>query len=477
MRFVATFAWLLGASAAHAQGPELSRTVLPNGLVMVQSPSESSRVGLCLVIATAPVADAKLEVPFGRALLDAAGGLPAALAQRGGRRHASVSTDRLEHCVEVVPQDARAAMRWLGAWFTRTERPAPNESAGEPSSDELGLRKLRALALHEPEPPRAAWSEVEGDWTRYRDETLTGSRAVLSVTGSVSEALVAELLSELARAPRGTRPAPPAAAKLRQTSERFMTVRDQRLAAPVVFYGWAAPSSSQADHRALQLIGLALAGSGDSTLARVLVKTRQVAKTAWVGLEDQERSNLFWLRFDVTPGLQVDRLAAPLTEIVRRVRLLGLTEQELEHARELARSSFERVRTDAGALALALARVELRTGDASDWFREQELLLQVTRDQTRDAAAALHEQRQSVVELHPRYYIDQPSTPDRPAKKPAARVHKVRRGDTLGQIAERYGVSLEALLRENKLQRRSLISPGQKLVIPAPPPARASSKR
>lgn len=45
-------------------------------------------------------------------------------------------------------------------------------------------------------------------------------------------------------------------------------------------------------------------------------------------------------------------------------------------------------------------------------------------------------------------------------------VYVVRRGDTLGSIARREGVSLTRLLRANDLSRRSTIYPGQSLVIP-----------
>jgi membrane-bound lytic murein transglycosylase D len=44
--------------------------------------------------------------------------------------------------------------------------------------------------------------------------------------------------------------------------------------------------------------------------------------------------------------------------------------------------------------------------------------------------------------------------------------YTVRRGDTLGAVADRHGVGLSALLRANGLGRRSTIYPGQELVIP-----------
>jgi membrane-bound lytic murein transglycosylase D len=61
-----------------------------------------------------------------------------------------------------------------------------------------------------------------------------------------------------------------------------------------------------------------------------------------------------------------------------------------------------------------------------------------------------------------------------PASSPAStagggagsKTYTVRRGDTLGAIADRHGVGLSVLLRANGLARRSTIYPGQRLVIP-----------
>lgn len=47
--------------------------------------------------------------------------------------------------------------------------------------------------------------------------------------------------------------------------------------------------------------------------------------------------------------------------------------------------------------------------------------------------------------------------------------HVVRRGDSLSQIARRYGASLQALLAANRLTTRSVIHPGQVLTVPVPP--------
>jgi membrane-bound lytic murein transglycosylase D len=53
-----------------------------------------------------------------------------------------------------------------------------------------------------------------------------------------------------------------------------------------------------------------------------------------------------------------------------------------------------------------------------------------------------------------------------PAAKPT--IHRVRRGETLGRIAERYGTDVAHLLRWNHLRSSQLIYPGQKIKVSAP---------
>jgi LysM repeat protein len=64
-----------------------------------------------------------------------------------------------------------------------------------------------------------------------------------------------------------------------------------------------------------------------------------------------------------------------------------------------------------------------------------------------------------------------PAAPERPRPKPPAppAVYLVIPGDTLTGIAARYRISVDALLRANRLAVDSIIHPGQKLVLPGVP--------
>jgi murein DD-endopeptidase MepM/ murein hydrolase activator NlpD len=63
-----------------------------------------------------------------------------------------------------------------------------------------------------------------------------------------------------------------------------------------------------------------------------------------------------------------------------------------------------------------------------------------------------------------------------PAPTGVARTHVVARGDTLGAIATRYGVSVTALVTANRLANdRVVLRLGQRLIVPAPASPRPSA--
>lgn len=55
-----------------------------------------------------------------------------------------------------------------------------------------------------------------------------------------------------------------------------------------------------------------------------------------------------------------------------------------------------------------------------------------------------------------------------PATAPQGERYVVQPGDTLGQIAARYGVTVEAIVQANKLDDPDVLRIGQELIIPKP---------
>jgi LysM repeat protein len=65
-------------------------------------------------------------------------------------------------------------------------------------------------------------------------------------------------------------------------------------------------------------------------------------------------------------------------------------------------------------------------------------------------------------------------TPDPPHALPAIRekteTYTVKSGDSLGVIAQRYGISLEQLIKANDLANPNILEVGQVLTVPVPAP-------
>lgn len=53
-----------------------------------------------------------------------------------------------------------------------------------------------------------------------------------------------------------------------------------------------------------------------------------------------------------------------------------------------------------------------------------------------------------------------------PTPTPTPTIHQVQAGDTLSRIANRYGVSVEALIDANNLSNPDRLVPGDRLIIP-----------
>jgi len=63
-------------------------------------------------------------------------------------------------------------------------------------------------------------------------------------------------------------------------------------------------------------------------------------------------------------------------------------------------------------------------------------------------------------------------SPPAPTSTPAPRTHVVEPGDNLWDLAQRYGVSVDAIVSANGLSDPEALVLGQKLVIPPPEPQR-----
>ena len=66
--------------------------------------------------------------------------------------------------------------------------------------------------------------------------------------------------------------------------------------------------------------------------------------------------------------------------------------------------------------------------------------------------------------------VENAPAPVKPAPTPGASTYTVQKGDSLAKIAKKHNVALDALLKQNGMNRATIIQIGQEISIPAPDP-------
>ncbi|MFH1480238.1 MAG: LysM peptidoglycan-binding domain-containing protein [Pseudomonadota bacterium] len=75
-------------------------------------------------------------------------------------------------------------------------------------------------------------------------------------------------------------------------------------------------------------------------------------------------------------------------------------------------------------------------------------------------------EKAKVAVVAPKQTEPAPTAQKKPLPQPKKRYHEVRAGETLFQIAKKYGTSVSDILRVNNFKKNQDIYPGQKILIP-----------
>jgi predicted Zn-dependent peptidase len=477
-RFAAfAIATLLWAGSGLADDGTAAREKLANGLVVLHSRDDAAaEAAACVGVRAGWHHELRGEE-------GSAAGVARALLPPGARWQLITDGDSTRFCASAAPAELVPMVKLLAARLQPTTPPVVlrdplakqlvSQATTPTKLTELVRSKLRALA-HLGQPPFGrevtTWSSALAPelLAGFHRHWYTPRNAAVSVTGLYSARDLASVRAELSKL-AGRAPASLVLPQTlpRQTSERFLTIRDASSKDSFAYYGWAIGPAGTAEHRAMTLIAAALASGPSSIMQRVMIKQRDMVRSVAAVAERAQHGNLMLLEFELTSNVTPDRLQTVVSEIVRRVRTAGLTARELEYARA------ELVRQQETALASPASRARLLVEDeftyGTSFAEEQTRLAGVSLDDIRRTAARmLTDQRQNLILVGP---------PPAPAaarnrasnRKPVAFVHVVKAGDTLSGLSHRYGVTVEEIRRANQLTPRSPIIVRQRLTIPRKP--------
>lgn len=190
------------------------------------------------------------------------------------------------------------------------------------------------------------------------------NNAVLVVAGDIdvdaTKALVHKYFAWIPKGPEVQRDSPQEPV---QTEARSADVA-YRVPLPAIMIGWRTPAYASDDHYALQLLGTILGGGQSSRLDRLLVNTDKPLAVQ-VGASDMqlEDAGVFLVNATVMQGKNPKQVEQTLTEAMADVLEHGVTQEELDKAKTLARVSLVHERETASTVASQLGDESLFAHD------------------------------------------------------------------------------------------------------------------
>jgi zinc protease len=148
--------------------------------------------------------------------------------------------------------------------------------------------------------------------------------------------------------------------------------------------GWQAPSLSNPDSFALDLVATILGGSESARLQRTLRDGERLVSGINVANASMSLSGIFYVHAQLEPA-DVDKVKARILEELGRLESEGPTEEERQLAVTRAESEHAFSYETAGGVATAYGTAQLN-GTLEDELRYVDRLRAVTREQIRDVA-------------------------------------------------------------------------------------------
>lgn len=245
--------------------------------------------------------------------------------------------------------------------------------------------ELKAVAFH---AHPYSWSVIghESDikaWTledlkRYHKTYYAPNNAVMVVTGAVKVSEVKRLAEQYLE-PIPAQPKPDAVRTVEpvQKGERRVYVQKASVTSPNLLLGFHIPASSSPDYYALDLLNSILGDGNSSRLYQGLVD-KELAVDVFSYLPMSFDPNLFYLMAVATPGVKAADLETALIAVINNVAKQGVTQAELEKAKNQKLMQFYREMETINGKADIIGTYELYFGSYQKLFEAPKNYQQVT---------------------------------------------------------------------------------------------------
>ena len=259
-----------------------------------------------------------------------------------------------------------------------------------------------AFVAHPYQIPTLGWpSDIRG----WRIEDLQQFFKTYYAPNNCTIVLVGDLTPEegfaLARRyfepiPRQSAPPPVRTREPEQVGEKRVRV-ERKAQTPLLQYAYKAPEATDPRAPAIEML-LSILTEGDSSrLHRLLVEQRQVAISVGGYWEEGFDPSLLWLMLNLPEGGDVAAVEALLDQELERVVRDGVTDVELQRAKNLAATGLWKALATINGKARLLGEFEVMHGDFRKLFDEPARIDAVTREDVRKVAGELLQQKRRTV--------------------------------------------------------------------------------
>jgi predicted Zn-dependent peptidase len=197
-------------------------------------------------------------------------------------------------------------------------------------------------------------------------------------------------------------PAQPAPAKVdatepAQTAERRFTVEDPLAQLALLNIGYKGIIGNTPDAYALQMLGTVLGGGQSSRLYQKLVREKQMALSAFSGLNARRGPGAFQISANIAPGKKAEDVEAVIYEEIALLQKEPIADWELEKAKQFAKRSAIQSRQSSLGLAINLVEAVTAYNDPNLVNTRIDKLMAVTKEDVQRVAQTYLTERSRTV--------------------------------------------------------------------------------
>ena len=301
--------------------------------------------------------------------------------------HATMSRETIGIAIELEA-DRMVNTRFEEKYFQPEKKVVQEERrmrADRPRSALAEITNAVTYAVHPYRRPIIGWPEdvrrmTLEDMKEFYRTYYSPNNAFILVAGDFdSEEILTKVRETFGKIPRGSEPPEVGLTEPPQRGERRVRLKKEAQL-PALVMNYHVPNVGHEDSYALDVLEMILSRGRTSRLYRDLVYDRRIARSTWAGYHRVSVDPAtFTIGAQAMPGKDIAEVEAAIDEVIAGVRDKGITEAELDKAKNQVAAAFIFAQESNRGQAMRIGFYEITGG----WRRMNEYL-QGIRDVTAD---------------------------------------------------------------------------------------------